>query len=323
MSNFRDLIARMAIDAEFARHARANPDAVARQYRLSPDESEKLRGLADAAASAGPTALGARLSKMGGLISSGLVGHLNAEPINPGVIDPGIIHIDPDTFDPNGDPDHDGIPNILDAHNNDPNTANEAWGDYDHDGKPNVYDPQFPGQFGAYKLMLNLSPDSDHDGIPNPVDSNDASADTSHEALGDNDHDGIPNYLDHKFNIPIGQLYPGLFDPPLKDPGGAGDPTPPPPDGGDHMPPPGDGGHHDNPPVDAGTPVVGDVPQPQAAQQPVMLADDALAKPVAPQADSGIGDQALIIGGAALAGGAIVGGVAGIVLNRAKAGDEE
>src|SRR5688572_197634 len=74
MSNFRDLIARMAIDAEFARHARANPDAVARQYQLGHDEAEQLRGLADAAASAGPVALGARLSKMGGLTSAALSG---------------------------------------------------------------------------------------------------------------------------------------------------------------------------------------------------------------------------------------------------------
>jgi hypothetical protein len=326
MSNFRDLIARMAIDAEFARHARANPDAVARQYRLSPDESEQLRGLADAAASAGPTALGARLSKMGGLISSGLVGHFNAEPINPGLIDPGLIHINPDIVDPNGDFDHDGIPNILDAHDSNPNTSNEAWGDYDHDGKPNVYDPQVPGQFDGYKLMLALSPDSDHDGIPNPVDSNDASTDTSHEALGDNDHDHIPNYLDKHFNFPVGPLFPGVFDPPIKDPGGVVDPTPPPlpPDGADHTPPPGDGGDHDSPPVDTGTPVVGDAPQPQAAeQQPIMLADDALGKPVAPQGHSGIGDEALLIGGVALAGGAIVGGVAGKVLNKAKAGEEE
>src|SRR2546428_5601932 len=42
MSNFRDLIARMAIDPEFARHARANPDAVARQYHLNADESQQL-----------------------------------------------------------------------------------------------------------------------------------------------------------------------------------------------------------------------------------------------------------------------------------------
>jgi hypothetical protein len=328
MSNFRDLIARMAIDAEFARHARANPDAVARQYRLNPDESEQLRGLADAAASAGPTALGARLSKMGGLISTGLAEavHFHAEPISPGVLDPGVIHIDPDTLDPNGDPDHDGIPNILDAHNNDPNTSNEPWGDYDHDGKPNVYDPQIPGQYNAYKFMLALSPDHDHDGIVDQLDSNDNSPDTSHEALGDNDHDGIPNYLDHRFNLPIHDLPTGVLDPVITDPGGGGtgDPTPP-PDSGDHTPPPGDGDHHTPPPVDPATPVVVEVPQAEAApQQPVMLADDALAKPVAPQGDGlSVGEQALIIGGAAIAGGAIVGGVAGVVLNKAKSSDEE
>jgi len=321
MSNFRDLIARMAIDAEFARHTRANPDAVARQYRLSPDESEQLRGLADAAASAGPTALGARLSKMGGLISSNLVAGFHAEPVGPGVIDPGVIHIDPDVLDPNGDPDHDGIPNILDAHNNDPNTSNEAWGDYDHDGKPNVYDPQVPGQFGAYKFFLSLSPDSDGDGIHDPVDSNDHNPDTSHEALGDNDHDGIPNYLD-KFNFPGGVH---VLDPSVViqvDPT-PGDPTPPPADPGDPTPPP-DTDHHDSTPVDPGPPVVELPPQAGAApQQPVMLADDALAKPIAPQGHDGIGTEALIIGGAALAGGAIVGGVAGVVLNKAKSNDEE
>lgn len=91
MSNFRDLIARMAIDPEFARHTRANPDAVARQYQLSSQESEQLRGLADAAASAGPTALGARLSKMGGL------GAMLGSPLFPGV-----------------DTDGDGLPNWLD-----------------------------------------------------------------------------------------------------------------------------------------------------------------------------------------------------------------
>jgi hypothetical protein len=326
MSNFRDLIARMAIDAEFARHARANPDAVARQYRLSPDESEQLRGLADAAASAGPTALGARLSKMGGLISSNLVAGFHAEPVSPGVLDPGVIHINPDIIDPNGDADHDGIPNILDAHDNDPNTSNEAWGDYDHDGKPNLYDPQVPGQFGAYKFMLALSPDSDGDGIHDPVDSNDHNPDTSHEALGDNDHDGIPNYLDHKFNFPLHDIPTGVFDPVITDPGGAtppdpGDPTPP----VDPTPPAGDGGDHHTPPpvIDPGPPVV-DAPQADAApQQPVMLSDDALAKPIAPQGHDGIGTEALIIGGAALAGGAIVGGVVGVALNKAKSADEQ
>jgi hypothetical protein len=65
MSQFRDLIARMAVDAEFARYARANPDAVSVQYGLTADERGKLRGLADAAAVGGPQALGARLSKSG------------------------------------------------------------------------------------------------------------------------------------------------------------------------------------------------------------------------------------------------------------------
>ena len=65
MSQFRDLIARMAVDPEFARHTRANPDRVARQYGLTPEETEQLRGLADASSAAGPTALGARLSKSG------------------------------------------------------------------------------------------------------------------------------------------------------------------------------------------------------------------------------------------------------------------
>ena len=107
MSNFRDLIARMAIDAEFARHARANPDAVARQYHLSHQESEQLRGLADAAASAGPTALGARLSKMSGLTSAALSGP---------------FFIGPDT-------DHDGIADLFDT-------------DDDNDGIPDASDSQ-------------------------------------------------------------------------------------------------------------------------------------------------------------------------------------
>ncbi|MBV1849941.1 hypothetical protein [Catellatospora tritici] len=75
MSQFRDLIARMAVDPEFARHARANPEAVAAQYGLTPDETEQLRGLADASAGAGPTALGARLSKSG-IGTGGLAGLL-------------------------------------------------------------------------------------------------------------------------------------------------------------------------------------------------------------------------------------------------------
>lgn len=318
----------MEIDPEFARHARANPDAVARQYRLGSEEAEQLRGLVDAAASAGPMALGARLSKMGGIISSSLISHFQAtdpiSPINPGALDPGVIHpLNPDVVDPKGDWDHDGIPNILDAHDSDPNTSNEAWGDYDHDGIPNVYDPQVPGQFNLYRLMLNLSPDSDHDGIPDPVDANPHTADAAYEPLGDNDHDGIPNYLDHHFSFPGLHIDPGVItlNPDLGgDHGGGGD------TGGDHSGGATDGGdHHTPPPADTGTPVVSDAPQPDTtpSQQPILLDGDALAHPVAPQAHSGVGEEALIIGGAALAGGAIVGGVAGVVLNRSKSTDEE
>jgi hypothetical protein len=52
-----------------------------------------------------------------------------------------------------------------------------------------------------------------------------------------------------------------------------------------------------------------------APQQPILLADDAVGKPVMvqPQGDDGIGTEVLIVGGAALAAGAIAGGVAGKV----------
>ncbi|MDI1460108.1 hypothetical protein QEZ54_03925 [Catellatospora sp. KI3] len=105
MSQFRDLIARMAVDPEFARHARANPEAVAAQYGLTPDETEQLRGLADASAGAGPTALGARLSKSG-IGTGGLAGLLETphfEPPDPGLdvihLPPGVI-VDPVHPDP-------------------------------------------------------------------------------------------------------------------------------------------------------------------------------------------------------------------------------
>jgi hypothetical protein len=151
------------------------------------------------------------------------------------------------------------------------------------------------------------------------------------DVFGDNDGDGVPNFIDP---TPDGSPHPkftnvhvDLVGPIINDPGvSTGDPTPPPPDGGDHTPPmgDGDGGHHDSPPVDSGTPLIGDVPAPETApQQPIMLADDALAKPVAPQGNSGSGEEALIIGGAAFAGGAIAGGVAGSVLNRSKSTDDE
>jgi hypothetical protein len=89
MSQFRDVIARMAVDAEFARHARSHPDQVANEYGLSAEETSRLRGLADASAGTGPQALGVRLSKSGvttgGLASMVAGGH-------PGVPD---LHLDP------------------------------------------------------------------------------------------------------------------------------------------------------------------------------------------------------------------------------------
>jgi hypothetical protein len=231
MSNFRDLIARMAIDAEFARHARANPDAVARQYHLSHDESEQLRGLADAAASAGPTALGARLSKMGGITSAvlsgpfftgpdtdgdGIIDLFDTDDDNDGIPDASdsqplvpnlmlaeplvpptgpIVTLDPDILNPLGDADGDKIPNILDKNDSNTNTTNEAWGDNDKDGIPNLKD-EVANQHALYNLSLSLAGDADGDGIKDPVDSNDSNPNTTNEALGDKDGDGIYNYLD-------------------------------------------------------------------------------------------------------------------------------
>jgi hypothetical protein len=85
MHTFRDVIARMAVDAEFARHARAHPDEVARSYGLTAEETQKLQGLADAGAGTGPAALGARLSKSGigtGGVASllGMIGELPPPP---------------------------------------------------------------------------------------------------------------------------------------------------------------------------------------------------------------------------------------------------
>jgi hypothetical protein len=100
MSSFRDVIAAMAVDPEFARHARANPDAVARQFGLSTDEADRLRELADAAAAQGPAALGARLSKSGigtgglaGLVE-GPDGELTLQAPQPDVITPIDLPLD-------------------------------------------------------------------------------------------------------------------------------------------------------------------------------------------------------------------------------------
>jgi len=58
-----------------------------------------------------------------------------------------------------GDRDHDGVPNVVDQHNNNPQ---QAW-DRDHDGVANRYD-----RFDNRALK-----DKDHDGVPNAWDGHD------------------------------------------------------------------------------------------------------------------------------------------------------
>ena len=65
MSRIREVVARMAVDPAFAQQVRSHPDEVAQAYGLSPDEIDKLRGLAEAEPQSGPAPLGARLSKSG------------------------------------------------------------------------------------------------------------------------------------------------------------------------------------------------------------------------------------------------------------------
>jgi hypothetical protein len=77
MSTFRDVVARMAVDPEFARYARSQPDEVARAHGLTAEETQRLRSLSDAQVGVGPQALGARLSKSG--IGTGGIGLLAAE----------------------------------------------------------------------------------------------------------------------------------------------------------------------------------------------------------------------------------------------------
>ncbi|GAB4052177.1 hypothetical protein [Catellatospora paridis] len=76
MSRFPEVVERMAIDPEFAAHARANPDEVTAEYGLSPEEAAQMLALTDAG-SGGPTELDQRLSKSG-IGSGGLAGLLAA-----------------------------------------------------------------------------------------------------------------------------------------------------------------------------------------------------------------------------------------------------
>lgn len=80
-SKFPDVVARMAVDADFARYAQSEPDAVAEQYGLSDEEKEKMLALTDAGTHGGPSALDQRLSKSGfGAGLSGIVGSTFGKP---------------------------------------------------------------------------------------------------------------------------------------------------------------------------------------------------------------------------------------------------
>lgn len=76
MSRFPEVVERMAIDPEFAAHARTNPAEVSAEYGLSPEEAAQMLTLTDAG-SGGPTELDQRLSKSG-IGSGGLAGLLAA-----------------------------------------------------------------------------------------------------------------------------------------------------------------------------------------------------------------------------------------------------
>src|SRR5262245_4895158 len=103
MSRFRDVIARMAVDAEFARHARSHLDQVASEYGLSPEETRQILGLVDASGGAGPQALGARLSKsgitaggLGAMLTGGGAPDLSGADHAPEIhVSPDVLHITP------------------------------------------------------------------------------------------------------------------------------------------------------------------------------------------------------------------------------------
>ena len=70
---FRDVIARIAIDPEFARQVRENPEEVAARFGLSTEEAADLCSLGGSEPPAGPSRLG------NGLAGSPLL-HGEAEP---------------------------------------------------------------------------------------------------------------------------------------------------------------------------------------------------------------------------------------------------
>lgn len=64
-AKYREIVARMAIDTEFAQSVMADPDRFAASNGLSVDEAGRLRAVRVEAGTAAPSRLGTRLSKTG------------------------------------------------------------------------------------------------------------------------------------------------------------------------------------------------------------------------------------------------------------------
>ncbi|WP_027341813.1 hypothetical protein [Hamadaea tsunoensis] len=235
MSQFRDVIARMAVDAEFARHARSHPDQVAGEYGLTFDETEKLRGLADASAVSGPTALGVRLSKSG-ITTGGLATALTSGHDLP--------HLDlPAHGDGGGTPDAGHDPAII---------AVLHPGDVQHDGGGHPAPPGggdhsgTPDLHGA-KSLLEIGPKQDDPVGPPPPPPDLPVGDLTPMNLhlgGDGGHTGpIAPHL----HLPTG----GHSDPPG---GGSGD-GPADPQELATLPPDGIGHHLPDGPITPGQPI--------------------------------------------------------------------
>ncbi|GHT10834.1 hypothetical protein AGMMS4956_02960 [Bacteroidia bacterium] len=93
---------------------------------------------------------------------------------------------------PNGDDDHDGIPNINDPDSPIYNLPGGGGADDDGDGIPNINDPNSPN----YDLPGGGGADDDSDGIPNINDPDSPNYDLPGGGGADDDGDGIPNIND-------------------------------------------------------------------------------------------------------------------------------
>lgn len=293
MHTFRDVIARMAVDVEFARHARAHPDEVGRTFGLTAEEVQKLRGLADAQADAGPTALGARLSKSG--IGSGAFASAVAGT---------PVQLDPPS--PTGE----GLQDAL----NDPSQFVAGLEEEESAEKPAT----FTGSLATVEHITNPTHDGDNLTLPPG----------SIEQIKP-DNDGVLEAL-HPHNPPGGDQ-PGPEQPPTDqpaepstseaqpadppDPAAPADPVSPPyvvvlpdPFADEHAHASDDTASHDS---DESNEQAVDAVQSATAGPSV-----AVPAAVTPPGDD-IGAEELAIGAAGFAAGAVAGGVAGAVAGKA------